>query len=128
MGITLGFNPAVVLVIAMGASVVIFFTVRLGLNTLYDTTLMRWHWFKYSTERIRTRGLPLTAKYGLIGLAAFAAIPLPGTGVYGATILSWLLGIKWQVSLLVILPGAAISNSIITLSALSIAQAMNLAD
>ena len=66
-------------------------------------------------------------KYGLIGLVAFVAIPLPGTGVYGATLLSWLLGINWQVSLLAILPGAIISNGILALSVLGIVRGINLA-
>ena len=125
MGITFEANPAVVFAIAMGASVMIFFTVRLLLCALYDTTLVRWHSFKQCIEKVRTRGVPLIAKYGLIGLVAFAAIPLPGTGVYGATLLSWLLGIKWQMSLLAILPGAAVSNGIIALAVLGIMHGIN---
>jgi uncharacterized membrane protein len=126
MGIPSDASPAVVFAIAMGASVIIFFTVRLLLSTLYDTTLVRWHWVKQCTEKVKVRGVPLIAKYGLIGLVAFVAIPIPGTGVCGATLLSWLLGIKWQVSLLAILPGAAVSNGIIALSALGIMKGINL--
>jgi uncharacterized membrane protein len=126
MGTPFYANPAVVFAIAMGASVIIFFTVRLLLSTLYDTTLVRWHWIKLCTEKVKMRGVPLIAKYGFIGLVAFVAIPLPGTGVCGATLLSWLLGIKWQVSLLAILPGAAVSNGIIALSSLGIMQGINL--
>jgi len=121
-----GANPAVVFGVTMGASVIIFFTVRLLLSLLYNTTLVRWNKFQKYVEKVRTRGLPLVAKYGLIGLVAFVAIPLPGTGVYGATILSWLLNMKWNVSLLAILPGAVISNGIVVLSALGITQGINL--
>jgi len=119
-------NPAIVFAVTMGASIIIFFAVRLLLNLLYSTTLVRWRWFQHYVEKIRTRGLPLVTKYGLIGLIAFVAIPLPGTGVYSATILSWLLGVNWQMSLLVILPGAVISNGIVTLSMLGITQGINL--
>ena len=125
MGIVFNANPAVVFAATMGASVVIFFVVRLLLNLLYNTTLVRWKLFQQYVEKVRMRGLPLIAKYGLIGLVAFVAIPLPGTGVYGATILSWLLGINWQVSLLVILPGAVVSNGIVVLSALGITRGIN---
>ena len=121
-----GANPAVVFAVTMGASVIIFFTVRLLLSLLYNTTLVRWNKFQQYVEKVRTRGLPLIAKYGLIGLIAFVAIPLPGTGVYGATILSWLLNMKWSVSLLAILPGAVISNGIVVLSALGITRGINL--
>ena len=121
-----GANPAVVFAVTMGASVIIFFTVRLLLSLLYNTTLVRWNKFQKYVEKVRTRGLPLIAKYGLIGLVAFVAIPLPGTGVYGATILSWLLNMKWNVSLLAILPGAVISNGIVVLTALGITRGINL--
>ena len=78
-------------------------------------------------EKVRKRGLPLIARYGSIGLIAFVAFPLPTTGVCAATLLSWVLGMKWNMSLMAILPGAAISNGIITLSAFGIMQGMNLA-
>ncbi|MFC1933068.1 small multi-drug export protein [Chloroflexota bacterium] len=126
MNTVFGANPAIVFAITMGASVVIFFTVRLLLSLLYSTTLVRWKKFKKYIEKIRARGLPLITKYGLIGLIAFVAIPVPGTGVYGATILSWLLDIKWTVSLMAILPGAVISNSIVVLSAIGITRGINL--
>ena len=125
MDIVFGANPAVVFAITMGASVMIFFTIRLLLSLLYNTTLVRWHQFQQYVEKVRTRGLPLTAKYGLIGLVAFVAIPLPGTGVCGATILSWLLDMKWNVSLMAIIPGAVISNGIVVLSALGITRGLN---
>jgi uncharacterized membrane protein len=118
-------NPAVVFAVAMTASMVIFVIVRLLLNLLYDTTLVRSNFFQKYVEKVRARGLPLMTKYGLIGLIAFVAIPFPGTGVYGATILSWLLGINWQLSLMAILPGAAISNGIVVLSMLGIAGGIN---
>jgi uncharacterized membrane protein len=120
-------NPAIVFLIAMGFSVVLFFAGRLVLHALYDTTLVRWRLFQRFVEKVRKRGVPLMAKYGAIGLVAFVAIPLPGTGVCGATLLSWLLGISWQVSLLAILPGAVIANGIVLLSALGIIQGVNLA-
>lgn len=82
---------------------------------------------KRYVERTRAKGLPLVKRYGLIGLVAFVAVPLPATGVLGGTILSWLLGMNWGMSLIAILPGAIIANGIITLSILGILQGANLA-
>jgi uncharacterized membrane protein len=119
-------NPAILFAVTTGASVIIFFIIRLLLNLLYNKSLVKWKSFQQYVEKVRARGFPLVAKYGLIGFVAFVAIPLPGTGVYGATILSWLLGMKWNVSLMLILPGAVISNGIVILSALSITRGINL--
>ncbi len=127
MDIHLDVHPGIVFVIAMGTSVILFIVIRLLLNMLYATTLVRWSLFKRYVEKARMRGLPLIARYGSIGLVAFVAVPLPTTGVCAATLLSWLLGIKWNVSLMAILPGAAISNGIVTLSVFGIIQGMNLA-
>ena len=127
MDIHLDVHPGIMFAIAMATSVILFIAIRLLLNMLYDTTLVRWSLFKQYVEKARMRGLPLIARYGSIGLVAFVAVPLPTTGVCAATLLSWLLGMKWNVSLMAILPGAAISNSIVTLSAFGIMQGMNLA-
>ena len=128
MDIHLDVHPGIVFAIAMATSVILFIAIRLLLNMLYDTTLVRWSLFKQYVEKARMRGLPLIARYGSIGLVAFVAVPLPTTGVCAATLLSWLLGMKWNVSLLTILPGAVISNGIIELSMLGIVQGINLAD
>ena len=127
MNIHLDVHPGIVFAIIMGTSVILFIVIRLLLNMLYATTLVRWSLFKQYVEKARMRGLPLIARYGSIGLVAFVAVPLPTTGVCAATLLSWLLGMKWNVSLMVILPGAAISNGIVTLSVFGIMQGMNLA-
>ena len=126
MDINYYIDPAILFAITMGASLVLFTTIRLLLKILYSTALVRWSFFQQYLEKTRNRGLPLVAKYGSIGLVAFVAVPLPATGVCAATVLSWLLDMKWQVSLMAIIPGAVISNGIVTLSALGILRGMNL--
>ena len=118
-------NPAVVFAIAMGSSVFIFFIIRFLLGWLFENVLTRQKLFNRYVEKLREKGFPVFAKYGLIGLIVLVAVPFPGTGVYGATILSWLLRISWQTSLLVILPGAAVSNGLIVLSMIGIARGIN---
>lgn len=48
-------------------------------------------WVHRKLEAIRVKAHPLVEKYGVIGLAVFVAIPLPGTGAYSGTAASWLL-------------------------------------
>ena len=126
MNIHLDVHPGIMFAITMGTSVILFIVIRLLLNVLYTSTLVRWSLFKRYVEKARERGLPMIARYGSIGLLAFVAVPCPTTAVCAATLISWLLGIKWNVSLMAILPGAAISNGIIALSAFGIMQGMNL--
>lgn len=126
MSINYQIHPLIVFAISMGVSVLMFLVVRLLLNSLYYVALFRSSRFQQWVQKIRTKGLPLVTKFGLIGLIAFVAIPLPGTGVCPATVLSWLLGIKWQVSLLVVLPGAIISSGVTALSVAGIMHGINL--
>jgi uncharacterized membrane protein len=119
-------NPIIIFAIAMGISIPIFFVVRLLLNLLYNTALVKRSFFRKHVEKLRNKGSPLIMKYGLIGFIIFVAIPFPGTGVYAATILSWILGYNWQLSLIAILTGALISNGVVVLSAIGITQLINL--
>lgn len=48
-------------------------------------------WVHRKLEGIRAKAHPLVEKYGVLGLAVFVAIPLPGTGAYSGTAAAWLL-------------------------------------
>jgi len=48
-------------------------------------------WVHRKLEGIRVKAHPLVEKYGVVGLAVFVAIPLPGTGAYSGTAAAWLL-------------------------------------
>ena len=48
-------------------------------------------WVHRKLEGIRVKAHPMVEKYGVIGLAIFVAIPLPGTGAYSGTAAAWLL-------------------------------------
>ncbi len=58
-------------------------------------------------------------RYGLIGVAVFTGIPLPGTGVYTAAVGSYFIGLKFNKFIIAAVLGvliAAASVTIITLS------------
>ena len=119
-------HPAIIFAIVTVSSVVIFLAVWLLLNSFYSKASKRWPFFNRFIERAREKGeAPLVKKYGLVGLALLIAIPLPTIGVYGGTLLSWLMGMKLWASLIAIVSGATISNSVVLLSAYGITQAIS---
>jgi len=62
------------------------------LDWCYARWLSRWPWVRRQVERVRRHGEGYVRGYGLVGLALFVAVPLPGTGAYAGTLLGWLLG------------------------------------
>jgi uncharacterized membrane protein len=119
-------HPAIIFAIVTVSSVVIFMLIWLLLNRFYSKASKRWPFFNRLIERSRKKGeTPLIKKYGLVGLALLIAIPLPTIGVYGGTLLSWLMGMKLWASLIAIVSGATISNSVVLLSAYGITQAIS---
>ena len=54
------------------------------------------------------------------------AIPLPTIGVYGGTVLSWLMGVKWWISMIAVVSGATVSNCIVLFSVFGVTKAFGL--
>ena len=108
-------------------SIVIFLVLWLLLNTFYRKKLGKWLFINRLIEKTRRKGeSPLVKKYGLVGLALLMAIPLPTIGVYGGTLLSWLMGMKLWSSLVAVVSGATVSNSIVLFTAFGITKAIGL--
>lgn len=53
--------------------------------------------------------------YGLIGLAIFVAIPLPGTGAWTGALAAWLFNIPFKKAVPAIIAGVLIAGVIVTL-------------
>lgn len=124
MALLLNMNPALIFAIATACSVAIFFTVRLLAHLFFARAAGRWGFVRRRIEGIRRLGAPVVERHGFLGLVLFIAVPLPMTGIYGGAMLSWLLGMKWQLSLLAVVLGATTSNGLVTLSALGLARAI----
>lgn len=78
---------------------------------------------KYFTklfETTRTAHSERISKYGAIFIPIFVASPLPGSGVVGGAILSFIFGIEYFKSLSLIFIGTAIPAIVITLGAKSV--------
>lgn len=118
-------HPAVVFAIVTFSSIAIFTAVWCLLNLYYARACRRWPYLNRVVEKARIKGeLPIIRKYGLLGLVVLMAVPFPTIGVYGGTLLSWLMGIKWWNALIAIVLGGTISNSIVLLSVYGLVQAV----
>ena len=59
--------------------------------------------------RVRKRGERYINRYGLLGLALFVAVPLPGSGVWTGSLLAHVLGLRPKSSLVAIAVGAVVA-------------------
>lgn len=73
------------------ANLAIFWPGSLFLDLVYHR-IPEGSWLHRKLEGIRVKAHPLVERYGVLGLAVFVAIPLPGTGAYSGTAAAWLLG------------------------------------
>ena len=70
--------------------------------------------FTWLFERTRKRSNRMIEKYEEIGLMAFVAIPLPGTGAWTGALIAFLFGLDFKKSLLIIAIGVFIAGVIVT--------------
>jgi len=120
LGIALGLNPALVFVIAIVANALLFFPIFFALKLFYHRLSPRFPLLTRHLEKVKEKGKPKVDKYGFLGLTLFVAIPLPVTGVYTATFLSWLLGMEWKKAFPAIGLGVVIAGVIVLLVTLGV--------
>lgn len=124
LGISLGLDPLLTFFIAIIANAILFFPILLALRLFYDGILSRLQIFNRYLDSVRRRGKPKVDKYGFLALTLFVAIPLPITGVYTATILSWLLGMNWRKAFPAITLGVIVAGIIVLLVTLGTIEGM----
>ncbi len=73
----------------------VFWPTYFGLEWLYEH-IPEGSWVHRKLESIRAKAHPKVEKYGVLGLAIFVAIPLPGTGAYSGSAASWLLDMDYR--------------------------------
>lgn len=70
--------------------------------------------------RVRSRGERYINKYGVLGLAFFVAIPLPGSGVWAGSLLAHVLGLDPKRALIAIAAGTLIAAILVLSGTLGI--------
>lgn len=93
-------------------NMLIFFPTYFGLEFVYHL-IPEDTWLHRKLEAIRTKAHPLVEKYGLVGLAVFIAIPLPGTGAYSGSAAAWLLDMEWHRAFLAVVLGVLVAFGIV---------------
>jgi len=77
--------------------------------------------FQDFLRRTRDKGEQIK-KYGILGLAFFVLIPLPGTGAWTGAILAWLFGLPYFGSFLAISIGVLGAGVLVTYASLGLIQ------
>ncbi len=120
LGVALGLDPSLVFLLSVSANLAIFWPWRLALVWFYRTVFTRIPRFDAYLVRVRRKGEPIVRKYGFLGLLVFVAVPLPITGAYTATVLSWLLAMGWLRSFLAISIGVVCAGIIVMLATMGV--------
>ena len=85
----------------------------------YGTTPEKgWRWYKNFfdrfVERARKQLAGGVAKWGLLGIALFVAIPLPITGAWTGTLGAWVLGVPKRRTMAAVILGVFIAGAIVS--------------
>lgn len=113
LGLVFDISPALLMVYAFVCACVIYFAGRICLNLVYNKLLSRFSWCEHIVNRTRNKGSRMVQRYGWFGLFLFVVIPVPGTGAYSGTLVSWFLGLHWWKSAFTVISGATLSAFVI---------------
>ncbi|GAB4277401.1 MAG: small multi-drug export protein [Coriobacteriia bacterium] len=86
----------------------IFFPTYFFLEWFYEH-IPEGSWLHRKLERVREKARPRIERFGVLGLALFVAVPLPGTGAYSGTVAAWMLGMGWKKALLGVVVGVTLA-------------------
>jgi len=75
--------------------------------------------YNYYVERTQKRISKYIDRWGLLGVAIFIGIPLPGSGSYTGALGSYLIGLKFRKFIIANILGVLIAGIIVTLIVLS---------
>ncbi len=71
-------------------------------------------------ERTQRKVKPYVEKYGVIGLAIFIGIPLPGSGVWTGALAAYLLGVRFRDFAIACVIGVLIAAAMVTVVTLGV--------
>jgi len=118
MGIALGLTPLNSSILSFLGSMVPVPFILFGIRPVFDF-LRKTKLFKGLVDRLTERSLSKhghrVQKFGAIGLMIFVVIPLPGTGVWSASLIAALLDVRFKWAFPAILVGNLIAGIIVML-------------
>ncbi|MCF7799268.1 small multi-drug export protein [Candidatus Woesearchaeota archaeon] len=125
LGIGMGLSPVLVFLTAVIADILLGFLL-IEILYLLDKWIPHWKLLGIGKFYLRTRKKAhrkishFTEKYGLVGVALFIAVPLPGSGVYTGSLGAFLIALEKKRFRLACVIGATISGLVVTLLSLGV--------
>ena len=115
-GLLKDLNPYLVFVCALAANIMIFPIMMYFLNSV-NALLTHLLWYKKSAlwvaRRAKKGAGDKLEKYGYWGLALFVMVPLPGTGIYVGSIVTYLFKMNTKKAFIANAAGITISSLIV---------------
>jgi len=120
-GIGFGFDPLLVFALCTLANILIIFVIFFFLGTLHDH-FMKIKIYRRIFNKVVDRGRKKIEKkigtsWEFIALYLLVAIPLPGTGAYTGTIVSFFFNLNRKKSIIAIILGVITAGILVTLIA-----------
>jgi uncharacterized membrane protein len=94
------------------ANCLVFFPTYFILGWVYHL-IPEGSWLHRKLEKARAKAHPQVERYGLLGLALFVGVPLPGTGAYTGSAVAWLLDMEWHRALFAVCLGVGVAFLIV---------------
>lgn len=108
-----GLDPLLVLASTVLVNIAVIYPAFIFLDWFFD--LMKKTPLNRFIERTQTKARPYVEKYGMLGLALFVAVPLPGTGAYSGSLAAHIFGMKNKRAFASIAAGIAMAGVAVTL-------------
>ena len=119
-----GMSPFEVFLVAVLTNIllgpIIFFVLNHFVKFFIQVNVLK-KFYDFSVKRTQRKVFPLVKKFGIIGIALFIAIPLPGSGSYTGALAAHLLGMNSKNFAVANLIGVIIAGIIVTITTLSVA-------
>ncbi|MAG21823.1 MAG: ligand-binding protein SH3 [Candidatus Diapherotrites archaeon] len=123
VGISMGLPWQLVFITAVATNAVLGPLVYFGLDKLLPFA-RKIDFVDYIYNRIikktQRKAFPYVEKYGLLGIALFVAIPLPGSGSWSGALAAYLLGLSHRKFAIANLLGVLIAGAIVTALSLGV--------
>ncbi len=122
MAILSGVDPLVAFILCVFVNILIIPFVFLFLDKIH-LWLLSYQWYQKSINKIFERAKKRSEKvkkkidaWGMLALALFVAIPLPGTGAWTGSLVAWTLKINRKKAFLAIALGVILAGILVTLA------------
>jgi len=109
-----GFDPILAYIVSIIGNIIPIPFIYIGLD-LIKKYLVRFDFFNNLAQNAENKIQKITTKYKKLGIFVFVAIPLPYTGIWTATLGSYLIGLKLRDVFIYEFLGVIVSGIIVTI-------------